>query len=235
MKKIISVVLTAVIALSFGISSFAASSTFVESIKSKDAPEVVVATLVDKNGNKKGDVPADELIITPYRPNELDGEDAAIQQELHTAYDEIDQNGVEAIFSDEDAASVKAEKLKLDKFVVSDLFDVYYSKASTLSADNKLNVTFQTKLNLKNKSVVVMVKTDGAWDRVPASDVKILGNGKINVSFTKTCPVAFLIEDTPSNTSETISLVFWIVLAAASLAAMVFIAVAKNKGRSSQR
>lgn len=231
MKKVISVLLTAVIVFSFGVSTFAAGSTFVESISVKDAPSVVSAKIVDKNNNKKADVTADELIITPYRPSELDGPDAAIQQELHTAYDEIDKNGVAAIFSDKDADSVKKEKLAIDKFVVSDLFDVYYSKANTLSENNKLNVTFQTKLNLKGKSIVVMVKTDGAWDRVPASDVKILENGRVNVSFTKTCPVAFLIEDTPSDTSDTVSLILYIVLAAASLSAMVFVAVFRNKGK----
>lgn len=222
--------MTAVIIATLALPTFAEESSFVESIKVKSAPEVVAATVVDRNNNKKEDVTADQLIVTPYRP----GEENDVQNELDTVYDEIDKNGVSAIFSDEDAASVKKDGLKLDKLVVSDLFDVFYTKESTISEDNKLNITFQTKLDLKKKSVVVMVKTDGTWTRVSASDVKLLEDGQINVSFTKLCPVVFLIEDTPSKTSDAISLAVWSVVAAASLAAMVLIVVFRNKSKKSE-
>ena len=79
-----------------------------------------------------------------------------------------------------------------------------------------------------------MVKHNGTWMRVPASDVKLLENGRINVSFSKISPVVFLIEDTPSKTSDTISLVVWSVVAAASLAAMVLIVVFRSKSKKSE-
>lgn len=230
MKKVISIIMTAVILATLALPTFAAESSFVESITVKPAPEVVVASIVDRNNNKKEDVTADQLIVTPYRP----GEESDIQKELHTVYDEIDKNGAPAIFSDEDAASVKKDGLKLDKLVVSDLFDIFYTKENTLSENHKLNITFQTKLDLKKKSVVVMVKHNGTWMRVPASDVKLLENGRINVSFSKISPVVFLIEDTPSKTSDTISLVVWSVVAAASLAAMVLIVVFRSKSKKSE-
>lgn len=230
MKKVISIIMTAVILATLALPTFAAESSFVESITVKPAPEVVVASIVDRNNNKKEDVTADQLIVTPYRP----GEESDIQKELHTVYDEIDKNGAPAIFSDEDAASVKKDGLKLDKLVVSDLFDIFYTKENTLSENHKLNITFQTKLDLKKKSVVVMVKHNGTWTRVPASDVKLLENGRINVSFSKISPVVFLIEDTPSKTSDTISLVVWSVVAAASLAAMVLIVVFRSKSKKSE-
>lgn len=230
MKKVISIIMTAVILATLALPTFAAESSFVESITVKPAPEVVVASIVDRNNNKKEDVTADQLIVTPYRP----GKESDVQKELHTVYDEIDKNGASAIFSDEDAASVKKDGLKLDKLVVSDLFDIFYTKENTLSENHKLNITFQTKLDLKKKSVVVMVKNNGTWTRVPASDVKLLENGRINISFTKICPVVFLIEDTPSKTSDAISLVVWSVVAAASLAAMVLIVVFRNKSKKSE-
>ena len=230
MKKVISIIMTAVILATLALPTFAAESSFVESITVKPAPEVVVASIVDRNNNKKEDVTADQLIVTPYRP----GEESDVQKELHTVYDEIDKNGASAIFSDEDAASVKKDGLKLDKLVVSDLFDIFYTKENTLSENHKLNITFQTKLDLKKKSVVVIVKNNGTWTRVPASDVKLLENGRINISFTKICPVVFLIEDTPSKTSDAISLVVWSVVAAASLAAMVLIVVFRNKSKKSE-
>ena len=230
MKKVISIIMTVVIIATLALPTFAAESSFVESITVKPAPEVVVAAIVDRNNNKKEDVTADQLIVTPYRP----GEESDIQKELHNVYDEIDKNGASAIFSDEDAASVKKDGLKLDKLVVSDLFDIFYTKENTLSEDNKLNITFQTKLDLKKKSVVVMVKHNGTWTRVPASDVKLLENGRINVSFSKISPVVFLIEDTPSKTSDAVSLVVWSVVAAASLAAMVLIVVFRNKSKKSE-
>ncbi len=230
MKKVISIIMTAVILATLALPTFAAESSFVESITVKPAPEVVVASIVDRNNNKKEDVTADQLIVTPYRP----GEESDIQKELHTVYDEIDKNGAPAIFSDEDAASVKKDGLKLDKLVVSDLFDIFYTKENTLSENHKLNITFQTKLDLKKKSVVVMVKHNGTWMRVPSSDVKLLENGRINVSFSKISPVVFLIEDTPSKTSDTISLVVWSVVAAASLAAMVLIVVFRSKSKKSE-
>lgn len=230
MKKVISIIMTVVIIATLALPTFAAESSFVESIKVKPAPEVVVAAIVDRNNNKKEDVTADQLIVTPYRP----GEESDVQKELHNVYDEIDKNGASAIFSDEDAASVKKDGLKLDKLVVSDLFDIFYTKENTLSEDNKLNITFQTKLDLKKKSVVVMVKHNGTWTRVPASDVKLLENGRINVSFSKISPVVFLIEDTPSKTSDAVSLVVWSVVAAASLAAMVLIVVFRNKSKKSE-
>ena len=170
MKKVISIIMTAVILATLALPTFAAESSFVESIKVKPAPEVVVASIVDRDNNKKEDVTADQLIITPYRP----GEQSDIQKELHNVYDEIDKNGAPAIFSDEDAASVKKDGLKLDKLVVSDLFDIFYTKENTLSEDNKLNITFKTKIDLKKKSVVVMVKNNGTWTRVPAKEIKIL-------------------------------------------------------------
>lgn len=230
MKKVISIIMTAVILATLALPTFAAESSFVESIKVKPAPEVVVASIVDRDNNKKEDVTADQLIITPYRP----GEQSDIQKELHNVYDEIDKNGAPAIFSDEDAASVKKDGLKLDKLVVSDLFDIFYTKENTLSEDNKLNITFKTKIDLKKKSVVVMVKNNGTWTRVPAKEIKILENGQINISFTKICPVVFLIEDTPSKTSDAVSLAVWTTVAAASLTAMVLIIVFRKKSKKSE-
>lgn len=228
MKKFISLFLAALMVMSFGLSSFAATE-FVKSIEAKDAPEIVTpegygddiaALILDKTDAVKDTVPRDELIITPFDPKGTDD----IQKELKSAYDSIRANKISGVLSDADKKEIENAGVKVSNLVVTDLFDVYYTKQDTLSEDNKLNVTFSTDLKLKTTDkLFVMVEVDGVWIKVPAKDVKITPNGNINVSFTKLCPVAFMIESEPDNTSSAIPVWFWIALASVSLLAIVLI------------
>lgn len=229
MKKFISLFLAAIMVMSFGLSSFAATE-FVKSIEAKDAPEIVspegygddtAALLLDKTNAVKGTIPRAELIVTPFDPKGTDD----VQKELGAAYESIRANKISGVLSDADKKEIEDAGVKVSNLVVTDLFDLYYTKQDSLSEDNKLNVTFSTDLKLKTTDkLFVMVEVDGVWIKVPSKDVKITSNGNINVSFTKLCPVAFMIETEPDNTSSAIPLGFWIALAAVSLLAIVLIA-----------
>lgn len=237
MKKFITISLALIMVFSLGISAFAATSDFVKSIEAKAAPTIVapkgyeadvVALLLDSSNQVKGTVTRDELLITPFNPKE----DNEIQKTLKTAYDEILNEGLVNVLSEEDKKAVENAGVKAENLVVCDFFDMRYVKSNTLSFDNKLNVTFKTDLQLKNNSkVFAMVQVDEKWQKIPDNDIKITEDGNINVSFTKNCPVAFMVEGEPDNTSDNTMMFVWIAIAVIALAAIIVILIFGFKGK----
>ena len=260
MKKIITVLLSAAMLFSLGVASFAAEDDFVESVGAKDAPTIVspdgyegnvVATIIDGAGTYKESVTSDQLTITPYDS----ASDSEIQQALKAAYEKLLTAGIAGVLSDADKQAIAAAGANVDSLVVTDLFDISYTKQDELSEDNKLNVTFSTNLNLQaGDKVFVMAEIDGEWQLIPTSDVTVTEEGYINASFSKLCPVAFMIDtddsgtvtpptpggddtetpEEPDDTSSSIPVWFWISIAGVSLAAIVLILVFgfKNKKES---
>lgn len=237
MKKILSAVLALVMVLSLSAVAFAAD-TFVPSITYKDAPEVVVAQLIEE-GKEPENVPEHCLIITPVAEAESEMDRLPNEMKLlQSVYDQLNEGTMK----------LPTGKLKKDlepeEVVIRDLVDISWLCEETPSHLERLEsetvdlvITFNMKgLKATDTIYVMTYKEDGAeaagemeWN--PIKSVVNNGDGTITCTFAHLCPVAFIVDKSMPNMGVEFSmeLMMWSFVLVASAAALVVVVYKRRK------
>ena len=251
MKKVLSLVMAIVLALTITISATAA--TFVPSIENKGAPQLiildntdegfVVGYITDKDGNKITTEYLDCFIITSITEALDKNSDVpdSIRKELVEQYKDIcdDSTKLSDICPelDEIVKNKWGKDKSVDDLVIKDFFDIsgdcdqieeHLSKDGTT-----IELTFDVGV-AGDTFITAMVYVDGKWQ--PVVDTINNGDGTVTVKFSKICPVAFLVPGTGANssvvspiTADTSSVLVWSGIMVLSLAAIVGLVIYRRK------
>ena len=225
MKKCISLMMALLMCAALVCPVFATGdSVFVPSISYKDSPEVEDAEM----GGEEVD---DCLIVTSVAEAEEGSTDISQEERdaLLEVYEQIEAGEMELPLEED--------------YVVRELVDVSFEysdcvqpghgkEEETAKEDTTITITFDLGVS-PDTDVVVLVYVDGEW--VPAESVVNNGDGTVTVVLEDIGIVAFCVEaeaDRPQTGDVMGSqLILWIVLMAASLAAVVVLLISRKKHR----
>ena len=252
MKKIISLVLALILMLSIPFSCFAAVD-FVQSITYKPAPDIIFTE--DEDGNRvighvrdeesnivetkhEGCAHEDCIIVTPVSKAEITTEipsetAESLLNEYINLIDPSTKLSEECEGLDEKIKQETNNKYGADDMVVRDMFnitEVCDNIKTNLSKDGyTLDLTFDLGIG-KNDYITAMVFNNGKW--TPLKKLVNNGDGTVTCYFESLGHVAFLVpSDVPSNvpttgdTSVHNNIFLWVGVMAASVCALVIIAV----------
>lgn len=223
MRKIVCLLIVALMCMTMAVSAFAAENTFVPSISYKDGPEVEKA---EQNGETvTGCVVVTSLKEASQKTTDVTQEDRDL---LLDVYKQLEDGSME---------------LPLDgDYVIRELVDVSYKHIDCREPHdhaqwlkekgNTVSVTFDLGVGTYTE-VVVMVYVDGQW--VPAEKVTNNGNGTVTVVFEDLCPVAFCVEagaleESPkTGDAAGADLMLWIGLMVAAFGAIVVMVLNRRK------
>ena len=232
MKKVISFVTALLICVSLA-TAVLAEDTFVPSVPSKDAPEVVTVkdndgkdvagVIKDSAGKTTGYVESGKLTVTSVaEANTSTDISAEAKATLLDVYDKLSKGTMELPYG----TGVDA-----DKMVIKDLFDV----TCDVQTNDSVELTFDIDVASTAK-VVVMVYNNNTWSEVTA--VKNNGNGTVTCTFEKFGAVAIAIpadaNKTPSETGDNSDLMLWTVLLTASAVAVVVLVTVRRRSMMSK-
>ena len=231
-----------------------AKADFTPSVSSKPAPEIVtkpdgngkeiVGHVRDENGNILSTEYSGCIIVTPISKVDTSTEipkeaatllkkvynDIVMDKTVFSKYSSLNQLVKEALGEGKDG----------DDLVVRDIFDVTAVSNGILTnlppAGHTMDVTFDLDIG-PNTFVAVMAYLDGEWRLIP--DVINNGDGTVTCIFDEFCPVMFLTPGTGVKgtlapvTGDTVmkDITLWIVLAGASLVAMIGVLVVYRRKR----
>ena len=251
MKKVLSLVMAFVLALTITISATAA--TFVPSIENKGAPELiildetdegfVVGYITDKNGDKLTTEYLECFIITSITEALDKNSDVpdSIRNELVDQYNKICEDSTKLSELcpelDEIVKNKWGKDKSVDDLVIKDFFDISGNCSNIeehLSEDgNTIELTFKVGI-AGDTFITAMVYVDGKWQ--PVVDTINNGDGTVTVKFSKLCPVAFLVPGTGENssvvspiTADTSSVFVWSGIMVLSLVAIVALVIYRRK------
>lgn len=232
MKKILSAVVVLMMLLSLSTAAFAAEDTFVPSIGTKDAPEVVIAQLIEE-GKDPEEITEHHLLITPVaRAVEEPRIPETAKDLLLYVYDALNTGAMEL-----PADKLEAAGLIPEEAVIRDLVDISWiceevspTHAEKLLQENvQLVVTFKMKGLEAGDTICVMNYTNDVWE--PINKVVNNGDGTITCTFDHLCPVAFVVgPDGQPDTGLTVGndLMIWAFVLVVSAVALVVV-VTKNR------
>lgn len=208
MKKIISMALVALMALTISFNAMAVE--FVPSVSNKGAPDIV--TTPDENGDMIGQITdgdgnliskeyTDCIIITPVKDADSSTEisDEA-RENLKEAFDKLNEPGANLSDLCPELKDIIKDALgnnaSVDDLVIMDVFDIS-SNCENIDkylngGDNSMKVTFRLPLE-GNQFVTAMVYVDGKWQTVPS--VVNNGDGTVTVELNQLGAIAFLTYD----------------------------------------
>ena len=256
MKKLLNLILIAVLIFSLAAPVFASEVGFVPSIADKGAP--VIVTTVDEEANEEiiGHVvdANKEIVSTQYAGNWIftpvsEAYDTkAIPTEtaniLIEAYNELsnENTSLTALCPElEEIVSISGTEVKADELVVRDMFDVSLVDGKIeelLNQDENHTITLTFELDVpKEDNLFVITKCNDEW--VPAVGVVNNGDGTVSVTFEQFCPVVFLTDYVESASDEAPVVIDtipvynfpWIVVLVAALILVIalIIIIRKNK------
>ena len=223
MRKVISLILAAVICMGLAVNAFAAENPFTPSVSYKDGPTLEGA-----------DVHGECLIVT-----------SILQAENKTTG--IHQDERDLLLEVYEALSAGTMKVPMPEgYVIRDLVDVNWHRVDCvdiqhghkewLAEDNtQITVTFDMGV-APGVKVLVYSFHNGAWD--PVKSVTNNGDGTVTVVFEHLCPVAFCVPisdvQDPPETGDAMgeSVLLFAGLLAASVMALAVLLVAWRKKRS---
>lgn len=243
-KKLSSLLLAGILALSMSVPALAAE--FTPSVESKAAPEVVAQTdssgnecaaiIYDADGKELIGVPTGDLIVTPVSSTN-ETASAETKKALDDAYEQLKSVSSLAELSSDLESIIKevSADLTLDDLVVRDLFDVTVTGtyAEYLSQDgSSISVRFKLSADAESLAAVLHNVEGTTWETVSNDRITRNTDYTADVVFYSLSPVAFLFDagklsvdpnapDSPQ-TGEPVSYVTWfavggvIVLAAAA-------------------
>ena len=251
MKKLLTLVMAIVMALTITVSATATS--FVPSVENKGAPDLIVLDrdeqgsivggIYDKDGNKISTEYSECFIITSIQealdPN-TDVPDS-IRVPLIEQYEFVCQDSTKLSEICPGLNDVVKDKWNGDKnaddLVIKDFFDISGNCTNIeehLSKDgNYLELTFKVGVSA-DTFITAMICLDGKWQ--PVADCINNGDGTVTIKFQDICPVAFLVPGTGENTSvispttaDTSSVVLWSGVMVLSLVAIIGLVVYRRK------
>ncbi len=239
MKRIVFIIVAAVMCMAMACPAFAAEGEFVPSISYKGSPDIV--TVKDSDGNDASGIIKDKegnvvnyiygpcLVITP-----VSGANTSTL---------IPSDSKEVLLDVYEALSTGMMVLPYEKYntelnpnemVIRDLFD-----ASWLCGDHPVmvvpdGVTVTITFNLgvdANETVYCMTYTNNEW--APIVSVTNNGDGTVTCVFEHFCPIAFAVRSKtpPSQTGDPIgqTMYIWVAVMVASAAAVVVLLVAGHR------
>ncbi|MCD7943471.1 MAG: hypothetical protein LUH43_01015 [Clostridia bacterium] len=216
MKKIVALVLTVAMVLSFTATAAVSAdgdSTFVSSIEQKTTVEVSTITeedeaVVDENGEAvevdysdlhivstavSGDSSHDWSEFTEDDQKKL--EDA--NDKLQESYAEFNEaSSVTEVMTDlEETAEEELEEN--EQYVVSDLFDITFAGTEAETVENALDnggsVTLTFNIGIgKDDRFHIATKCYDVWVVLPSEQVTNNGDGTVTVKFYEFCPIAVI-------------------------------------------
>lgn len=242
-KKLSSLLLAGILALSMSVPALAAE--FTPSVESKAAPEVVTQTdssgnecaaiIYDADGKELVSVPTGDLIVTPVSVTDEASDET--KEVLEAAYEQLKSVSSLAELSSDLESIIKevSTDLTLDDLVVRDLFDVTVTGtyAEYLSQDgSSISIRFKLSADAESLAAVLHNLEGTTWETVSNDRITRNTDYTADVVFYSLSPVAFLFDagklsvdpnapDSPQ-TGEPVSYVTWfavggvIILAAAA-------------------
>ncbi|MCD8003754.1 MAG: hypothetical protein LUG88_07620 [Clostridia bacterium] len=216
MKKIVALVLTVAMVLSFTATAAVSAdgdSTFVSSIEQKTTVEVSTITeedeaVVDENGEAveidysdlhivstavSGDSSHDWSEFTEDDQTKLE----AANDKLQESYAELNEaSSVTEVMTDlEETAEEELEEN--EQYVVSDLFDVTFAGTEAETVENALDnggsVTLTFNIGIgKDDRFHIATKCYDVWVVLPSEQVTNNGDGTVTVKFYEFCPIAVI-------------------------------------------
>ena len=215
MKKFASLLMAALLLVAMALPASAAVN-FVDSVEQKPAPTVetitdasgneVSAIIQDASGNEVAGVTADQMSITPV--SGAANAPAEIREQLEAAYEQI-QNAasVANLVPDVDVASIlqtMGSSSSVEDLVVRDVFDVSVSgEAAEFLAQEGNAITIRFQLNIAPSSTLLVLHNyEGSnWEVIDDDKVVINNDGSVDVTFDSLSPVAFVVDQTETDTS----------------------------------
>ena len=215
MKKFASLLMAALLMVAMALPASAAVN-FVDSVEQKPAPSVetvtdasgneVSAIIQDANGNEVHGVTAEQMSITPV--SGAASAPAEIREQLEAAYEQI-QNAasVADLVPDVDVASLLSamgSSSSVEDLVVRDVFDVSVSgEAAEFLAQEGNAITIRFQLNIAPSSTLLVLHNyEGSnWEVIDDDKVVINNDGSVDVTFDSLSPVAFVVDQTETDTS----------------------------------
>ncbi len=222
MRKIISLMVAALLFVGLVGPALAAENVFVPSISYKYGPDIEEAVLGDQNVT--GCLVVTSITGAREKTTDIYREDRDL---LLDAYKQLEDGSV---------------KLPLDEdYVIRELVDVSWKQTAcveekhTHDEDLKkeaVTVTIDLELGIDaNTDLLVYAYRNGQWE--PIESAKNNGDGTITCVFEHFCPVAFAVREQTggSETGDTArgSLILWGVLMVVSLTAVVVLTINRKK------
>ena len=194
----------------------ASAVTFTDSVEQKPAPTVepmidangneVAAVIRDENGNEVAGVDATQITVTPV--SDLTNAPEEVRVMLENAYEQIQQaDTVADLVPDVDLGQVlqaMGSIAQVADLVVRDVFDVSVSGAAAeYLAQEGNNITFRFGLNLAPTATLIFLHNyEGSnWEVIDNDRVVINADGSVDVTFDSLSPVAFVVDQTETDTS----------------------------------
>jgi hypothetical protein len=225
MRKVICLAAVLLLCAAMVLPAFAAADTFVPSIGYKNGPDI-------EDAEMNGEDVAGCLVVSSI----LDAKNKS------TDIDQSDRDLLLDVYGKLDDGSMKLP-LGGGDYVIRELVDVSFRNTDCVGGAHDHKSWLEEKGNTveivfdlgvaKTTEVKVLTYVNGQW--TPIESVKNNGNGDVTCVFEDICPVAFCIEsdaeDTPPKTGDELgrSMALWIVLMAASLAAIVTLVAIRRK------
>ena len=215
MKKFASLLMAALLLVAMALPASAAVN-FVDSVEQKPAPTVetitdasgnqVSAIIQDASGNEIHGVTADQMSITPV--SGAANAPAEIREQLEAAYEQIQTvETVADLVPDVDVASIlqtMGSSSSVEDLVVRDVFDVSVSgEAAEFLAQEGNAITIRFQLNIAPSSTLLVLHNyEGSnWEVIEDDKVVINNDGSVDVTFDSLSPVAFVVDQTETDTS----------------------------------
>lgn len=219
MKKFLSLILA--LCLAAMMVSAVAEASFTPSVTGKAAPVLVpfeengqsyVGRILNAALETIGLIPAEGIKVTPLAEAEAEAaKDPQAYVLLRWAYDalctaedvgafETLDKGVKTTVGEVINAQLTAKETELTyaDLTISDLFDLAMSDSyyQILKADeaNKVQLTFETKLEKDAVVIVLFATAEDVWNVVDAEDVVVNEDGTLTVRLNDVGAIAFMVE-----------------------------------------
>lgn len=202
-KKIISLLLAGILALSVSVPALAAE--FTPSVENKKAPEVEIqkdstgadcAAIITEADKNEIAVPTGKLTVTPV--SAVEEAPAEVKETLNAAYQQLQTVASLTELSPDLEPALKKQDLTTDKVVVRDLFDVSVTGqyADSLKKDGaSIKITFKLSTDSKNLAAVLHNVKGNEWETIPEGRIA-RKDDTVTVTFNSLSPVAFLFDET---------------------------------------
>ena len=239
MKRIICIVIAAVVCMAMTCPAFAAEGEFVPSISYKGSPDIVtvkdpdgndaIGVIKDKEGNAVDYVYGPCLVVTPVsEANTSTLIPEASKETLLDVYEALSAGMMTLPYEKYNA------DLNPNEMVIRDLFDASWlctDHPATVAPDG---VTVTATFNLgvgANEAVYCMTYINNVWS--PIVSVTNNGDGTVTCVFEDFCPIAFAVRSKtpPSQTGDPVgqTMYIWIAVMVVSAAAVVALLAAGHR------
>lgn len=236
MKRWISIMLLLAFCLVLACPASAADDTFVPSISYKDGPDII-------DGEMDGEDIKSCLIVTSIKAAAEKTTDIyqSDRDLLLSVYQQLDE-GTMKLPLDGEGTLARTGGATKKYYVVRELVDVSFKKTPCREGQHvhkewleqeNTTITITFDLGVKDTdNVMVLTYVDGVWDFIES--VTNNGDGTLTCVFEDICPVAFCVEKSSRDPSQTgdierEKLMLWFVLMAVSTAAIVVLAASRRK------